>query len=244
MAQPPRPLVVDTHNHYWDIARSDLYWMTPDLTLLQRSFAPPDLKPELEKVGVDRSVIVQAAKSDWDNRWWLDLADRYDYVGAVVGWVDLEDPAVGATLDGYRRHPAFRGVRATCENEPDPRWLARQEVRRGIGEVARRGLTLDLLVRTPHLPLLPARAEEQPDLPMVVDHLPEPTAEKLRPAVQHALATFGAGRLMWGSDWPVCLLAADYETSYRTTRAALGQLSEADEAAIYGGNAMRFYQVS
>ncbi len=281
MAQPTRPLVVDTHNHYWDIARSDLYWMTPDLTTLQRSFAPPDLKPEMEKVGVDRSVIVQAAKSDWDNRWWLELAERYDYVGAVVGWVDLEDPAVGATLDEYRRHPAFRGVRATCENEPDPHWLARPEVRRGIAEVARRGLTLDLLVRTPHLPLIPALAEEQPDLPMVVDHLakpplaegnleewargiaalapyphlwakvsgllteagPEPTAEKLRPAVQHALATFGAGRLMWGSDWPVCLLAADYETSYRTTREALGRLSEVDEAAIYGGNAMHFYRV-
>ena len=278
-------LTVDTHNHYWDIARSDLYWMTPDLTLLQRSFTPPDLKPEMERVGVDRSVIVQAAKSRWDNLWWLVLAERYDYVGAVVGWVDLEDPAVGVTLDEYRRHPAFRGVRATCENEPDPEWLARPEVRRGIGEVARRGLTLDLLVRTPHLPLLPRLAEERPDLPMVVDHLAkpplasgdagdldewargiaalapyphlwakvsgllteagaEPTAETLRPAVQHALATFGAGRLMWGSDWPVCLLAADYETSYRTTRAALGPLSDANRAAIYGGNAVRFYRVT
>ncbi len=76
MAQPSGRQVVDTHNHYWDIERSDLYWMKPDLTLLQRSFAPPDLKPEIDKVGGHRSVIVQAAHSDWDNRRWLELADQ------------------------------------------------------------------------------------------------------------------------------------------------------------------------
>jgi len=281
MEQTARPLVVDTHNHFWDIDRSDLYWMTPDLTALRRSFAPPDLKPALDAVGVGRSVIVQAATSEWDNRWWLGLADRYDYVGGVVGWVDLEDPDVGAALDEYRRHPAFRGVRATAENEPDPAWLARPAVRRGIREVARRGLTLDLLVRTPHLPHVPALAEENPGLPMVVDHLAkppiasgdlaewrrgmaalapyphlwckvsgllteagaEPTTESIRPVVQFALEMFGPGRLMWGSDWPVCLLVADYETTFRTVTAALGALPEADRAAVLGGNAMRFYRI-
>ncbi len=282
MAQVTRTLTVDTHNHFWDIERSDLYWMTPEdpaLAPLRRSFTPPDLKPELDAVGVDRSVIVQAAKSRWDNQWWLELAERYAYVGAVVGWVDLEAPDAGAALDEFRRHPAFRGVRATAENVADPGWLARPDVRRGIGEVARRGLTLDLLVRTPHLRHVPRLAEEHPELRMVVDHLakppiasgdldewrrgmdalvpypnlwckvsgllteagPAPTAERIRPVVQFALERFGTGRLMWGSDWPVCLLAADYRTTHQTVTAALGPLSAADRAALFGGNAVRFY---
>ena len=62
--------------------------------------------------------------------------------------------------------------------------------------------------------------------------------------MQHALAVFGPARLMSGSDQPACLLAVDYETSYLNTCEALGQLSQADEAAVYGANAMRFYRVS
>ena len=282
MAETARPLVVDTHNHFWDIARSDLYWMTPDLTALQRSFTPPDLAPALRAVGVDRTIVVQAARARWDNLWWLDLADRYPFIGGVIGWVDLGAPDVGATLDEYRRHPAFRGVRATAENVLDPDWLARPEVRRGIREVARRGLVLDLLVRTPHLPHVPRLAEENPDLPLVVDHLakpplaagdldewsrgmqalapyphlwckvsgllteagPAPTAAAIRPAVQFALDTFGAARLMWGSDWPVCLLAAGYAETYRIVVEALGPLAAADRAALFGGNAARVYRVA
>jgi L-fuconolactonase len=61
--------------------------------------------------------------------------------------------------------------------------------------------------------------------------------------VEFALRTIGVGRLMWGSDWPVCLLAADYETTYRTVLAALGPLSEPDRAALFGGNAMSFYRI-
>lgn len=281
MVHASMPPVIDTHNHFWLYGRSELYWMTPDLTLLQRDFTPADLRPEMVAVGVDRSVIVQAARSRWDHEWWFRLTEEYDFVSAVVGWVPLESPEVGALLDEYARHPAFRGVRATAENEPDPDWLARPEVRRGIREVARRGLTLDLLVRTPHLGHIPRLAEENPELMMVVDHLakppiasgdldlwarrmealvpypniwgkvsgllteagPRPTVEKIRPVVQFARERFGLERLMWGSDWPVCLLAADYRTTFQTVAAALEPLSADERAAIFGRNALRFYRL-
>ncbi len=72
----PAGAVVDTHNHYWDIERSDLYWLTPDVEPLYRSFTPPDLKPHMDAVGFQQSVIVQAAHSRWDNLWWLQLAEQ------------------------------------------------------------------------------------------------------------------------------------------------------------------------
>ncbi len=283
MSTPSRPPVVDTHNHFWDIERSELYWLqpTPETAPLRRSFTPPDLKPQMDAVGVERSVIIQAASSRWDNLWWLGLTEEYPYVSAVIGWVDLERPDVGAALDEYRAHPAFRGVRATAEDVDDPDWIARPEVRRGIGEVASRGLVLDLLVRTPHLRHVPSLASEFPDLPMVIDHLakpaiesgdldewyagmervaretgvwakisgllteagPDPTTERIRPVVAFALEEFGAGRLMWGSDWPVCTLAAPYVETYRTVTAALDPLPDADRSAILGGNAVAFYSL-
>jgi L-fuconolactonase len=64
----------------------------------------------------------------------------------------------------------------------------------------------------------------------------------LRPYVQLALEAFGPDRLMFGTDWPVCLLAAPYIRVVEALKEALGPLSAADRAAIFGGTAERFYR--
>ncbi|MGF1619801.1 MAG: amidohydrolase family protein [Rhodomicrobiaceae bacterium] len=69
------------------------------------------------------------------------------------------------------------------------------------------------------------------------------TIEDLRPYVAHLLAMFGASRLIWGSDWPVCTLAASYGEWIAATDELLAAVSEADKAAIMGGNAIRAYQL-
>jgi L-fuconolactonase len=63
----------------------------------------------------------------------------------------------------------------------------------------------------------------------------------LRPYLNHALECFGAGRLMIGSDWPVCLCAAPYEAAIEAVLEWAQALAPADRAAILGGNAARFY---
>jgi L-fuconolactonase len=64
----------------------------------------------------------------------------------------------------------------------------------------------------------------------------------LEPYVAHVLDVFGPRRLVWGSDWPVALLAADYERVHDTAQALLEpRVSAADLAAIFGGNAQRLY---
>jgi L-fuconolactonase len=70
------------------------------------------------------------------------------------------------------------------------------------------------------------------------------TAADLRPYVQMALASFGPDRLMFGSDWPVCELAATYEQVYNALLEALGPVSESERAAIFGGTAARFYRLT
>ncbi len=69
------------------------------------------------------------------------------------------------------------------------------------------------------------------------------TATELAPALDMALAAFGADRLMFGSDWPVCLLAAQYSTVHDVIMAWAGQLSEDEHAGIFGGTAVRAYRL-
>lgn len=69
------------------------------------------------------------------------------------------------------------------------------------------------------------------------------TRADLAPAIDHALACFGAERAMAGSDWPVCLLAAGYGAVRATLDQALGQLDRAGRAAVLGGSAARWYRV-
>jgi len=56
-----------------------------------------------------------------------------------------------------------------------------------------------------------------------------------------ALTAFGSERLMFGSDWPVCLLSGDYAEVAGIIRDFSCMLSAAEQAAIWGGNAARFY---
>ncbi|WP_229070715.1 amidohydrolase [Actinoplanes sp. DH11] len=68
-------------------------------------------------------------------------------------------------------------------------------------------------------------------------------AGDLRPFVREALDRFGPDRLMFGSDWPVCLLAGSYGRVRRAVLEALGPLSPAASAAILGGTATRVYRL-
>jgi L-fuconolactonase len=67
------------------------------------------------------------------------------------------------------------------------------------------------------------------------------TPDVLRPFVAVAVEEFGAERLMFGSDWPVCLLAADYGEVYAAAVAALPPLSQSQLSDIFAGTAIRTY---
>lgn len=69
------------------------------------------------------------------------------------------------------------------------------------------------------------------------------TVENLRPYAAHLLKIFGPDRLMWGSDWPVCLLRASYRDWHGAAQALTADLREGDRARIFGGTAARFYGI-
>lgn len=67
------------------------------------------------------------------------------------------------------------------------------------------------------------------------------SAETLRPYAAHVLETFGPDRVMWGSDWPVCLLQAHYAQWHKTAQLLCGGLDTADQDKVFGGTALVFY---
>jgi len=70
------------------------------------------------------------------------------------------------------------------------------------------------------------------------------TPADLNPYVDVVLEAFGPERLMFGSDWPVCLLAADYSEVVDAVEEVATTLTPAERADIFGGTARRFYGLS
>jgi L-fuconolactonase len=67
---------------------------------------------------------------------------------------------------------------------------------------------------------------------------------EVRPVWDALLQWFGPSRLMWGSDWPVVTLAHSYDQWLATAQACIGELPEADQDAVWGGTAQRFYGIA
>src|SRR5215212_6176109 len=66
----------------------------------------------------------------------------------------------------------------------------------------------------------------------------------LGPYVHRAIEIFGTERVMYGSDWPVCLLAGSYGAVKSALEEALPPLSSAERANVFGANAIRFYRLN
>jgi L-fuconolactonase len=167
-------MIIDAHQHFWDVSRFQYPWMTPDREKLRRSFLPDDLRPLLARAGVMRTVVVQAHQSLQESRWLLDLASANDFIAGVVAWTDLTSPTLADDLDELMRHPKFKGVRHPIEDESDDAWMIRPQVLKGLGELERRGIPYDLLVWPRHLEYIPRLRDCCPTLKLVVDHIAKP----------------------------------------------------------------------
>lgn len=277
-------MIVDAHHHLWDPARRTYEWMTGPTAVLARPYDAGDLRAVAEPLGVAATVVVQAATSEDETAELLEVAaDPDTLVAAVVGWVALTAPDCADRIARLRAGPGgdrLAGIRHPVQDEPDPAWLDRPDVRRGLQAVADAGLTYDLLLFPVHLPAASRVAAALPDLALVLDHGAKPPIadggwepwstdlaalaafervhcklsglvteapwERWRDAgveryAERLLDAFGPDRLMFGSDWPVCTLAAAYAEVLELARDALGSLSGAERDAVLAGTGRRFY---
>jgi L-fuconolactonase len=167
-------VIVDAHQHFWATSRTDYGWLTPDLAGLYRDFQPTDLAPLLAAKGVAATVIVQAAPSEAETRYLLDIAHAWPTARAVVGWVDLAADDAVQRLERLAEDPLLRGVRPMIQDEPERDWMLRPAVGDALRAIAARGLAFDALVRPRHLSALTILVDRHPDLPVVIDHGAKP----------------------------------------------------------------------
>ena len=70
------------------------------------------------------------------------------------------------------------------------------------------------------------------------------TEEQLAPYLDTALEAFGPSRLMFGSDWPVALLAVDYANWVGIVEKFASKLTESEQARLWGETAIEAYKLS
>ncbi|GGA74151.1 amidohydrolase [Flavobacterium palustre] len=69
------------------------------------------------------------------------------------------------------------------------------------------------------------------------------TPEQIEPYMQLVLEAFGANRILFGSDWPVCLVAGNYTKTKELVTNFIAKLNSEEQTAIMGGNAVQFYNL-
>ena len=277
--------VLDAHHHVWDLAVRDQDWITGmRMAPIRRTFTVDDLRPSARAAGVDATVLVQTVTVAAETPEMLALAAADPLVAGVVGWTDLTSPAVADELAGLAAGPGggyLVSIRHQVQSEPDPDWLRRPDVIRGLRAVAAAGLAYDLVVLPHQIPAASYAAAAVPGLTLVLDHagkppiasgdlgawtaaikefaaLPNTTCklsglvteatagapdQAFAPVADVVLSAFGAARVMFGSDWPVCLLASDYAGVMALARALVAGLSDVERAAVFGATAARVYGI-
>jgi predicted TIM-barrel fold metal-dependent hydrolase len=112
---------IDSHQHFWRPARGDYGWLRADVPAvapLVRDFLPEHLAPLLQAHGVARTVLVQAAESEAETDFMLELATAHEAIGGVVGWVDLSRPDAAASLARMARIRSSRACGRCCRTCP------------------------------------------------------------------------------------------------------------------------------
>ncbi len=280
-------MIVDTHFHLWDPAARTHAWLD-GLPSLRRPFRLAGYAAAAAPAGVTAGVLVQVLASVAETEEFLALAASTaaggpPRIAGVVGWADLGRPDIADEIARLRERPGgsrLVGLRHLVQDEPDPDWLTRPEVRRGLRAAGAAGLSYDLLVRPAQLPAAARTARELSDVRFVLDHggKPEIAASRTEPwgrlvgelaalpnvtgklsglvteaaagarpgdflpYTDRLLECFGPERLMFGSDWPVCLLAAGYADVLAVARTVLdGRLSPGELDAVFRANALGRY---
>jgi L-fuconolactonase len=277
-------MILDTHQHFWKANRGDYHWMTPAVPILAQDYLPSDLRPELRKTGVARTVLVQAAQTADETDFLLKLAEETDFVAGVIGWFDLEQENFPLVYEEKREnHPKLLGVRPMLQDLADDGWILRKQVMENLRYLADRKVVFEFLTYTRHLPFVLEVLEEEPRLHAVIDHISKPEIktgkiepwndliskvarhqnvfcklsgmvteadhrmwepEHLRPYIEHVLDSFGEDRVMFGSDWPVCLLAGSYAEVINALRTVVADhLSPSGLAKLFSRNGTRFYGI-
>jgi len=165
---------IDTHQHFWKYSKEQYPWIGEGMEVLAQDRLPADLEPLLEANGIDGTVAVQARQVVEETEALLAMAEEYDFIRGVVGWVDLRSPNVEAQLERFRDRKKLVGVRHVVQDEPDEKFVLREDFMRGIGKLKAYDLVYDILIFPHQLPAAIELVRRFPDQVFILDHIAKP----------------------------------------------------------------------
>ena len=165
---------IDTHQHFWTYSKEEYPWIGEGMEVLAQDRLPFDLNPLLEENGIGGTVAVQARQLVEETEALLVMAEEYDFIRGVVGWVDLRDPNVEAQLERFKDQAKMVGVRHVVQDEPDARFILREDFMRGIGKLRAYDLVYDILIFPHQLPATIELVQRFPEQVFILDHMAKP----------------------------------------------------------------------
>jgi L-fuconolactonase len=165
---------IDAHHHLWTLARGDYGWLTPDLAPIYRDFCLSDLAPHLSATHIEGTILVQAAPTEAETMFLLDIAENAEVIRGVVGWTDFDAADGVARIDALAARNLLVGLRPMVQDIDDDDWLSGPALTPLLAAMARNGLVFDALMLPRHLPRLLRVVGRHPDLEFVLDHCGKP----------------------------------------------------------------------
>jgi L-fuconolactonase len=169
-------VIIDAHVHLWRLARGDNLALTPAMTPIYRDREPADLRPLLDRAGVDRVVVVQAAWTLAETLFTIGLSVRFPWIAGVVGWADLTSPSLREEIDALLQTGRLKGIRPVdTDDNRSVAWLLDRNLERGWDILAAAKLPVDVLVQDwREVPVATELAQRRSDLFFVLDHCAKP----------------------------------------------------------------------
>src|SRR6202045_1196853 len=107
---------IDGHHHLWTLGRGDYGWLTPELAPIYRYFCLSDLAPHLSATHIEGTILVQAAPTEAETMFLLDIAENAEGIRGVVGWTDFDAPNAVARIDALAARKLLVGLRPMVQD--------------------------------------------------------------------------------------------------------------------------------
>lgn len=295
-AEPNPPLIVDCHQHLWDLSKFRLPWLEGAPKILNQTYHIPEYKTAtagLTMRSIYMEVHVDPKQLDAEADHVIDLSrsGTAPTIAAVIG-SRPESPGFIKYAERFKGSPVVKGVRRVLhEDDTPPGFCLSEQFVKSVQRLGELGLSFDLCLRPTDLADGLALSEKCPDTRFILDHcgncdlkafrpkldtgkpaahtaddfkkiierlakrpnmickisgiiaqLPAGgDADDLAPVINACLDAFGPDRVIFGSDWPVCLLGRPLLTWVDFLKQIIATRPAADQAKLWSGNATKFY---
>ncbi len=289
-------MIIDTHQHLWDLNRFRLPWLKGAPEVLRSSYQTKEYLQATQGYRV-KAVYMEV---DVDPQQHLEEVKHVDQLARSA-----DHPTVAAVVGGrpasadfasyvqkLKKRPAIKGVRQVLHSENAKRgFCLTPEFVRGVRELGENGLSFDLCMRPTELQDALRLVEQCGDMQFILDHCGNADinafgrlanhdnkaihkadpwrrdmealakrenvvckisgivararkgwqADDLAPVVNHCLDVFGPRRVVFGGDWPVCLLGSPLKSWIQALEQIVSNRPAREQQMLWRENAQRIY---